>query len=83
MYDTKIISLPGKEVNITASGNLITIYAPSVSIGLQTLLREAMGYRVLWPGDCGEVYTPSKDIKIEPKEMDHTKAIISKNTYTD
>ena len=69
LYDTKIISLPGKEVNITASGNLITIYAPSVSIGLQTLLREAMGYRVLWPGDCGEVYTPSKDIKIEPFKL--------------
>ena len=69
LYDTKIVSLPGKTVEITASGNLITIHAPGVSIGLQTLLREAMGYRVLWPGDCGEVYTKNKDIKIEPFKL--------------
>ena len=69
LYDTKIICLPGNTVNIVASGNTITIKAPTVSIGLQTLLREAFGYRVLWPGDCGEVYTKISDMKIAPFEL--------------
>lgn len=65
-YDTKITYLPGKTVSIEAIGNKITIHAPTINLGLQTLLREAFGYRVLWPGDCGEVYTENKNIKIEP-----------------
>ena len=69
LYDTRIVCLPGKTVNIVASGNTITIKAPTVSIGLQTLLREAFGYRVLWPGDCGEVYTKISDMKIAPFEL--------------
>lgn len=69
VYDTKIVCGIDKKVSITVSGNTIDIKAPSISIGVQTLLREAMGYRVLWPGDCGEVYTKSKDIKLDPFEL--------------
>ncbi len=69
IFDTRIVYQKGNVVEITASGNMITIKAPTANMGIQTLLREAMGYHVLWPGDCGEVYTKSKDIKFEPFKL--------------
>ena len=70
LYDTKISFAPGKTVSIVASGNTIVIKAPSLNIGLQTLLREAFGYRVLWPGDCGEVYTQKAELRVEPFKLE-------------
>ena len=69
VYDTKINYVHDKEVSIVASGNTIVIKAPSASNGLHTFLREAFNYRVLWPGDCGEVYTKKSELSVEPFKL--------------
>lgn len=69
LYDTKITYVVSKEVEIVASGNTIVIKAPSISNGVHTFLREAFNYRVLWPGDCGEVYTKNSELSVEPFKL--------------
>ena len=54
------------KVQLSAQGNSITIKAPNASLGFQSFMREALGYRMLWPGELGEVYTVSADIAVEP-----------------
>ena len=70
LYDTKIHFSFAKNVSIVASGNTISIQAPSLSNGLHTFLREAFNYRVLWPGDCGEVYTRNTELSVVPFKLD-------------
>ena len=68
-YDTKIVFAKSEKVEITAQNNLITIAAPSPEMGIQTFMREALGYRMLWPGKDGEVYTKSSVVSIKPFKL--------------
>ena len=68
-YATKIQFEVSPKVEITASGNTITISAPSPVIGIQTFMREALGYRMLWPGKDGEVYNKSTSISVAPFKL--------------
>ena len=68
-YDTKIVFAKAGIVEITTSGNLITIAAPDPAMGIQTFMREALGYRMLWPGKDGEVYTRSQEVCIPPFKL--------------
>ena len=68
-YDTKIVFAKSEKVEITAENNLITIAAPTPEMGIQTFMREALGYRMLWPGKDGEVYTESATVTIPPFKL--------------
>ena len=68
-YATKIIFEVADHVSIKAQGNTITITAPDASLGIHTFMREALGYRMLWPGKTGEVYTKNSTIKVAPFEL--------------
>ncbi len=63
-YATKIQFEISEKVEIIASGNTITISAPNPTIGIHTFMREALGYRMLWPGKDGEVYTRSANVSV-------------------
>ena len=63
----------GEKINIKAGGNLIVITAPNPQQGIQTFMREILGYRMLWPGEYGEVYTKTDSVKFAPFELtDHS-----------
>ena len=70
-YDTKVIFKAADHVRIIASGNLITISTPAGSpeLGIYTLMRECLGYRMLWPGEDGEVYTKNSTVKIDSIDL--------------
>lgn len=70
-YDTKVIFKAADHVRIVASGNLITISTPAGSpeLGIYTLMRECLGYRMLWPGEDGEVYTKNSTVKIDSIDL--------------
>ena len=65
-FQVKIEFKIAEKIQISARGNLISISAPDAMIGFQTFMREALGYRMLWPGELGEVYKVSSDISIKP-----------------
>ena len=65
-YPVKIEFKTDKKITISAKGNTLTITAPNASLGFQTFMREALGYRMLWPGELGEVYRKSPDITVKP-----------------
>lgn len=68
-YAVKITYQPGKTIKVRAEGNLISITAPSITMGFYALMREAFGYRMLWPGKEGEAFMgPTKTLKIAPFE---------------
>ena len=70
-YDTKIVFKAADHVGVEASGNLITISTPAndPALGIYTFMRECLGYRMLWPGEDGEVYRKSADVSIEPIKL--------------
>lgn len=68
-YDTKIVFAKSSKVEITAENNLITIAAPDPAMGIQSFMREALGYRMLWPGRDGEVYAKSPVVSIKPFKL--------------
>ena len=68
-YDTKIVFAKSEKIEITADKNLITIAAPTPEQGVQTFMREALGYRMLWPGKDGEVYTRTPVVSIKPFKL--------------
>ena len=67
-YDTKVVFKAADHVGIEASGNTITISTPAndPALGIYTFMRECLGYRMLWPGEDGEVYQKSANVSIEP-----------------
>ena len=62
-YDHKIVFTSAPDVDIRAEGSTITLGG---SRAAYTFLREALGYRMLWPGDCGEVYKVTKTVEVQP-----------------
>lgn len=70
-YDTKVVFKAADHVSVVASGNLITIGTPArdPALGIYTFMRECLGYRMLWPGDDGEVYTKNATVKIDPIDL--------------
>ena len=66
LYPTKIEFEVSPKVEIKAEGNTITISAPNSSIGIHTFMREVLGYRMLWPGKDGEVFTKTQVVKVAP-----------------
>lgn len=69
VYPVKIVFAKSAHVEIIASGNTITISAPELSLGVQTFMREILGYRMLWPGEDGECFTKSKTVKFAPFKL--------------
>ena len=65
-YGIKIVFESAPTVKIRAEGNLIRIGAPSLSTGIYSFLREALGYRMLWPGESGEVFKTGKTVSVKP-----------------
>ena len=68
-YKTLVHFEISEKVEIKASGNKIVISAPNPSWGIQTFMREILGYRMLWPGVGGEVFVKSDDVKFAPFEL--------------
>lgn len=68
-YKTLVYFEISKKVEIKANGNKIVISAPTPSLGIQTFMKEILGYRMLWPGEGGEVFVKTADVKIAPFEL--------------
>ncbi|MBR4662954.1 MAG: DUF4838 domain-containing protein, partial [Lentisphaeria bacterium] len=66
VYDSKIVFEKKPVVAIRAEGNLVRIGAPSQPLGIYCFMREALGYRMLWPGESGEVFKTGKTVTIKP-----------------
>ena len=66
IFETKLVFEKKPVIDIRAEGNLIRIGAPDRNLGIQSFLREALGYRYLWPGKNGEVYRTGKTVAVEP-----------------
>ncbi|MBQ9338201.1 MAG: DUF4838 domain-containing protein [Lentisphaeria bacterium] len=65
-FDLKIEFESAPKISIRAEGNLIRIGAPSLPLGIYSFLREALGYRMLWPGESGEVFKTGKTVAVKP-----------------
>ena len=66
LYDCRIMFAAAAKNEIRAEGNTIRIGSPNPVQGTYTFLREALGYRMLWPGKAGEVYTVGKNVSVKP-----------------
>jgi len=66
LLDCKIVFAPGPKIDIKAQGNTIVLGGNNDLHATYTFLREALGYRMLWPGDCGEVCKVAKTVEVEP-----------------
>ena len=69
VWDFKIELPLADKVSIKAEGNLITLAGPSQSMAVYSFMREALGYRMLWPGKDGEVYKTAKTVEVEPFQL--------------
>ena len=66
LYDCRIVFAAAEKNEIRAQGNTIRIGSPAPIQGMYTFLREALGYRMLWPGKAGEVYAVGKNVSVTP-----------------
>lgn len=66
LYDCRIVFAAAGKEDIRAEGNTIRIGSSNPVQGTYTFLREALGYRMLWPGKAGEVYTVGRDVSVKP-----------------
>ncbi|MBQ9337046.1 MAG: DUF4838 domain-containing protein [Lentisphaeria bacterium] len=66
LYDCRIVFAATENEEIRAEGNTIRIGSSNPMQGTYTFLREALGYRMLWPGQSGEVYSVGKDVSVAP-----------------
>ena len=66
LYDCRIVFAAAEKNEIRAQGNTIRIGSPNPVQGTHTFLREALDYRMLWPGKSGEVYTVGKNVSVKP-----------------
>ncbi|MBO4647663.1 MAG: DUF4838 domain-containing protein [Lentisphaeria bacterium] len=68
IWDFKIEFAETAQIEIKAQGNTIIIGTPpgKAILGVQTFMREALGYLMLWPGQAGEIYQTAKTVSIKP-----------------
>lgn len=65
-FQAKIEFAIQKDIAIHAENNKLVIGAPNQQLGVITFMREILNYRMLWPGDGGEVYEKSAKVAFAP-----------------
>ena len=69
VWDYKIEFPITPKVELKVKDNLLSLGGPSQSQAVYSFMREALGYRMLWPGDSGEVYKKTATVSVEPFEL--------------
>ncbi len=72
-----IVFVNSAKVEVKAEGRQITIANNSES--LYSFMRESLGYRMLWPGEYGEVYPTTKTVTVKPFSLLVTPLIRERN----